>query len=370
MSGVAPEWVDPTAWVERQRTAGGVDVERALARPDPDVGDLAALLSASAGGMLDRLAERARALTRSRFGRTVTLYAPLYLSNHCSSGCVYCGFASDRPIARRKLSFDEIDAELRALRAMGLREVLLLTGERTPEAGIEYLLEGVRRAALVFDAVWVEAFPMSREEYRCLADAGCIGVTLYQETYDPAVYERLHRWGPKKSYQDRVDAPEEALRGGIRLFGMGALLGLADPAFEALALFRHARFLQKRFWKVGISISFPRVRPQCGGFQPPYPVSDRFLAQMIWAFRVCLPDVPLVLSTRERSEFRDGMAGVGVSKMSVASRTSVGGYSGDAHELADGQFDVSDRRDVDTFCTMLRSRGLAPVLKNWDAAFR
>ena len=209
---------------------------------------------------------------------------------------------------------------------------------------------------------------MTTEEYRVLAQAGCTGVTLYQETYDPDAYRCFHRWGPKRDFANRLDAPARALTAGISGMGLGALLGLSDPLFDALALFRHARDLQSRFWRSALSVSFPRLRPEAGGFQAPHPVSDRQLAQLIFAFRICLPETTLVLSTREAQAFRDGLAGVGINRMSAGSRTTVGGYREAAADA--GQFVVSDGRDVDVFCALLRARGLDPVFKNWDAAYR
>ncbi|NLX27030.1 MAG: 2-iminoacetate synthase ThiH, partial [Lentisphaerae bacterium] len=143
----------------------------------------------------------------------------------------------------------------------------------------------------------------------------------------------------------------------------------ADPRFDILCLYRHAKHLLKTYWQAGVSISFPRIRPQLGGFQPEHPVDERMLAQIIYALRICLPEVPLVLSTREPQRVRDGLAGVGISKMSVASKTTVGGYSTDSEESTE-QFEISDDRDIPTFCAMLRAKGLEPVFKNWDSAYR
>jgi 2-iminoacetate synthase len=341
----------------------------ALDAEAPGEDELAALLSPAAGRLLEALAQRARDLTWRHFGRTISLYIPLYLSDYCTGGCIYCGFAADRPQPRRRLEMREIRSELDAVSAMGLEEVLLLTGERTPQADFDYLREAVSEAAQRLHTVAVEAFPMTVEEYVELVAAGCTGVTLYQETYDPAQYDRLHRWGPKKDYAHRLDAPARFLSAGMRSGGLGVLLGVSEPLFDAVALFRHALHLRRSFWQSGITISFPRVCPQAGGFVPPWPVSESFLAQLIFAFRICLPDVPLVLSTRESPRFRDGIAGVGISKMSVASRTTVGGYGGPpvSHE---GQFHVNDGRDVEAFCAALRAKGLEPVFKNWDAVYR
>ena len=210
---------------------------------------------------------------------------------------------------------------------------------------------------------------MTGDEYRELAEAGCTGITLYQETYDIGLYRRLHRWGPKRDYASRLEAPARALSAGMRTAGIGALLGLGDPVREAICLFDHAVTLRKAFWREGVMVSFPRLCSETGGFAPDHPVDDRLLARIIFAFRICMPDIPLVLSTREKPSFRDGMAGVGISRMSVASRTTVGGYR-DNTSATTGQFDVNDERDVLAFCRALRRNGLDPVFKNWDSVFR
>ena len=361
-----PVWLDPTPWLNKTFTAS--DVQHALGAESPDEETLAALLSPAAAEFLEPMAARAQALTRRHFGQTMQLYVPLYLSSWCSGGCAYCGFAADRDTDRHALDFTAVEKELDAIKAMGFEEVLLLTGERSKEANLDYLRECVRLAAKKFHNVAIEVFPMAEEEYHSLADAGCTGVTLYQESYHFETYDEMHRWGPKKEFFQRLEAPERALAGGLRFAGLGALLGLADPHHDMIALYRHARHLQKTFWQSGLTISFPRIRNEVGGFKAPHPVDEKFLAQIIFAFRICLPDVPLVLSTRESAAFRDGMAGLGVNKMSIASKTTVGGYSDEGSE--EGQFDVSDARDLDEFCTMLRDRELEPVFKNWDAAYR
>lgn len=364
-----PAWLDPGPWLDRARTAGTGQVRAAMAAASPSAARFAVLMSRAAGSCLEDMARLARALTRRHFGRTVSLYAPLYVSNHCSGGCAYCGFASDRRQRRHKLSRSRLLAEFGALKGMGIDEILLLTGERTPQADFAYLLECVTAAAGHFHSIAVESFAMAEAEYRQLALAGCTGVTLYQETYDPVTYDAMHRWGPKKDYASRLEAPARALRAGIRTVGIGALLGLGDPLHDMVALYQHATHLRKTCWQGGISISFPRMRPETGGFAPPHTVTDRVLAQLIFAFRICLPDVPLVLSTRECAAFRDGMAGVGISKMSVASRTTVGGYEAGVAE-DEGQFQISDTRTADEFCGMLRAKHLEPVFKNWESVYR
>ena len=369
MSTLPPDWLNPDPWLNRVRNTDARAVRQALATEYPGIAELAALLSPAAGEALDRLATRAQFLTRRQFGRTISLYVPLYLSDFCKNGCVYCGFAADRHRPRRRLERDDIIAEMDTLKGMGFEEILLLTGERAPCADFDYVRASVTLAAERFDLVTVEVFPMTREEYHGLSEAGCTGLTMYQETYDPAVYERMHRWGPKRNYQYRLETPARALAAGLRTVGLGTLMGLADPVRDALALFQHVQTLRKQYWRSGISVSFPRIQPQLGGFTPPFLISDRLLAQVICAFRICMPDLPLTLSTREPAWFRDGIAGVGISKMSIASRTTVGGYH-DGSATDDGQFKVSDNRSIEAFCAMLKSKGLEPVFKNWDAVYR
>lgn len=364
-----PEWLNPRPWMDLAREATLARAEAALRREAPDVSDFAALLAPAAAPLLERMAVRAQELTRRHFGRTINLYAPLYLADHCSSGCVYCGFSSDRKRPRQVLGPESLKRELQSLKQMGLDEVLLLTGDRHREADFAYLEDSVRVAAALFDTVAVESFTMTRDEYRRLTLAGCTGVTLYQETYDTVEYYRLHRWGPKVHYEKRLHGPELALEAGVRTMGIGVLLGLCEPIYDVLSLFRHAAYLRKRFWQAGVTLSFPRMRHQLGDYEPRYAVDDATFARIICAFRICLPDVPLVLSTRESAPFRDGMAGIGITKMSVASKTTVGGYA-EEQDPAYGQFDISDNRDVATFCAALRAKNLEPVFKNWDAMYR
>lgn len=368
MADGLPEWLDPSPWLVSSDLIDAEAVRNAIYSKSPGPAELAVLLSDEAGSHIEEMAQRAQAITRSRFGRTISLYVPLYLSNYCSGGCAYCGFASDRELVRMKLSDTERSSEMKALAEDGFNDVLLLTGEKTKEAGFEYLLESVKDGAGHFHNVSVEAFAMSADEYKQLHEAGCTAVTLYQETYNPELYDELHRWGEKKDYDCRLDAPSRAMEAGMRSVGLGVLLGLDDPLREALCIYLHAQHLLKKHWRSGVMISFPRICNQEGGYKAAYPVDDEFLARMIFAFRICLPDVPLVLSTRESAKLRDGFAGVGINRMSVASKTTVGGYSSDDNSSG-AQFEVTDTRDVQTFCDLLRSKNLEPVFKNWDSVF-
>ena len=364
-----PKWLDPTPWIEQSKSTHLQAIENAIYSDHPRERELALMLSPAARPLLESMAQRAQAITRRHFGRTISLYTPLYLSNYCNGGCLYCGIAADRRAVRAVLNVDQLDRELDAITQAGLDEIVLLTGERMPEADTNYIREAIERASRRLNNINIEVFPMQQNEYRSLAEAGCTGVTLYQETYDPIVYEKMHRWGDKRNFESRLDAPHRALEGGLRTVGLGVLLGLANPATDLIALYRHATHLLKTYWQAGVTLSFPRIKPQMGGFQALHPVDETMLAQAIFALRICLPDVPLLLSTREAEAVRNGLAGVGISKMSVASKTTVGGYS-DTAEKSTEQFSISDERSIDDFCRMLREKGLEPVFKNYDAIYR
>ena len=369
MTDPLPDWLDPARWMPAAESENRAAIRAAILSENPSERELALMLSPAAGEFLELMAQRAQSITRRHFGRTIQLYTPLYLSNFCNGGCLYCGIAADRRAKRAVLDEPQLRHEMAAVKAMGLEELVLLTGERMPEADVPYLKECVSVAAEYIHNVNIEVFPMAETEYRELADAGCTGVTLYQETYDQVAYEKMHRWGDKRDFFARLDAPNRALRGGLRTIGIGALLGLADPRHDILCVYRHAKHLLKTYWQAGVSISFPRIRPQMGGFQPDHPVDEKMLAQIIFALRICLPEIPLVLSTREPRRVRDGMAGLGISKMSVASKTTVGGYSDDTEDSTE-QFEISDERGIAEFNEMLRAQGLEPVFKNWDATYR
>ena len=369
MTSPPPAWLDVSPWLDLARRADRGMVRQAAAADNPGIREFAVLLSDAAAEELETLAARAQALTRRHFGRTISLYAPLYLSNYCPTECAYCGFASDRQIRRHKLAPGELAAESAALKRLGLEEVLVLTGDRLATADYDFVRRGVESLAAQFHSVSAEVFAMSESEYAGLAAAGCTAVTLYQETYDPARYALLHTSGPKADYAWRLDAPARALAGGMRSVGLGALLGLSEPISDVLRLYSHAAWLRRQFWAGGIAVSFPRIRPQSGDYAADFPVSEKLLARIVFAFRIAMPDAPLLLSTRESPRFRDGMAGVGISKMSVASRTTVGGYS-EGTAASSAQFEIEDHRGVDEFCVMLRAKGLQPVFKNWDAVYR
>jgi 2-iminoacetate synthase len=336
---------------------------------------------------LDGLAQDSQRLTRQYFGKTMRLFAPLYLSNECINNCSYCGFSRDNPIWRVTLTPEEVEKEARHLVGEGFRNILLVAGEHPKFISNGYLEECLGRLKSFVPSLSLEVGPMESEEYRRMVKAGAEGLVVYQETYDRKVYREMHTAGPKKDFDWRLECPERAAAAGFRRVGIGALFGLADWRLEARALAAHAEYLLKKYWTSAWTISFPRLRPAAGEFEPLVTVSDRELTRMICAFRICFPQVGLVLSTREPVALRNGLMPLGVTLMSAGSHTEPGGYTSAADdrlhqtvrgrkvetvcsegEHATGQFDISDDRPVAEVVQQLRKLGLEPVWKDWDAA--
>jgi 2-iminoacetate synthase len=343
------------------------DVEAALGRSAVDFDAFLALLSPAAAGYLEPLAQRAQAITRARFGRVVQMYAPLYVSNLCSNGCVYCGFNRSHAVRRATLSLEEAQAEAAILHGRGFRSLLLVSGEAPGKVPPAYFEALARRLNPLFPGMAVEIYPLETREYARLVAAGVDGLTLYQETYDRARYAEVHPFGRKADYGWRLAGPERGASAGMRRVGIGALLGLGPWRREAIPLALHALWLQQAHWQTQVCVSFPRLRRAVGGFAPPSPVGDAELVQLACALRLLLPDAGLVLSTREAAAFRDGLAQICLTQMSAGSCTEPGGYAhpGEAQE----QFAVEDTRSAAEVASRLLSLGLEPVWKDWDTAF-
>jgi len=351
--------------------ASSADVERALAKPagTRDLWDFSALLAPAGSDRLEEIARAAHALTVRRFGKTVHMYAPMYLSNECLTTCTYCGFAKELPIARKTLSVGQSLAEGQWLRRQGYRHVLLLTGEHQKLTGVDFLCEHIGALSELFPQISLEVQVWSTDEYRRLVAAGCDGVVIYQETYDREAYARFHLGGKKRSYDWRLEGPERAARAGVRRLGIGALLGLHEPWREdAIAVAAHALHLQKVAWRSELAVSVPRIRPSASGYVPEHPVDDRALAQTICALRLLLPDAGIVMSSREAPGFRDQLVRLGVTHTSAGSHTDPGGYT--EPDEAEGQFEVNDTRPPAEVATALRALGYEPVWKDWDPAMR
>lgn len=343
------------------------DVDRALRAPHPTLRDFAALLSTPAGERLEDLARKAALLSRARFGATVRLFAPLYLSNECVSTCTYCGFSAENDIARRTLTSEEIREEAEELHRRGFRHVLLVSGEHARIVSKDYLQDCVAVVAPIFPQVSVEVQVWDTDTYSRLAAAGCDGVVVYQESYDRDTYAAVHLKGKKRNYAWRLSAPDRAASAGMRRLGIGTLLGLhPDWRSEAVALAAHAQALIRRWWRCEVQVSLPRLRPAAGGFEPTDPVDDAALTQLLCALRIFLPDVGVTLSTREPAWLRDGLVPLGITSMSAGSHTEPGGYASASE--AGQQFEISDTRTPAEVASALRAAGVDPVWKDWQRA--
>jgi len=376
--------------------ASPAKVQTALGRTRPTLEDFAALISPAAADLLELLCARSQSLTQQRFGKVIRLFAPLYLSNECINNCAYCGFSRDNPILRVTLAIEEVQREAQALRKQGFRNLLLVAGEHPKFVSGDYLAACVRALHEQWPSLSLEIGPMETAEYRPIVAAGAEGLVVYQETYDRAVYEQMHTAGPKRNFDWRLETAERAYTAGFRRLGIGALYGLADWRREAISVAAHALYLLRHCWKAQVTISLPRLRPCAGEFEPLTTMSDRELVQLVAAFRLLLPDVGLVLSTRESARLRDGLFPLGITLASAGSHTEPGGYTGAGRENihrtergriveltsgasewsttagrstnATGQFEIADERSPEEIAALIRRLGYEPVWKDWDAA--
>lgn len=326
--------------------------------------DYLALLSPLAEKYLERMAKKAHETTVRQFGKTILIYTPMYLSNYCTNRCVYCSFNEQNKIVRKQLSISEVEAEAKAIAETGIRHILILTGDARKVATPKYIEDCIRVLKKHFTSISIEIYAMEKDEYKSLIRAGVDSLTIYQETYNENSYDKVHPKGPKKDYKYRLDSPERACESGIRSVNIGALLGLDDWRKEAFITGLHAEYLQNKYCSTEVSISLPRLRPHVGSFKPMDVVTEKNIVQIMTAFRLFLPRSGITISTRENSNFRDNIIKLGVTKMSAGSVTSVGGHTSD--EVIEGQFDISDKRDVPKMRKSIIELGYQPVFKDWQ----
>ena len=350
---------------ERLRAMRAADVRRALDRSRLGEEDFLALLSPAAQPFLEDIAVRARELTLQFFGRSVQLFTPLYLANFCTNQCRYCGFNSKNGMLRTKLSMDEVEAEGRAIAATGLRSILLLTGEAPKLTGPEYIAAAVRRLRPLFPDIGIEVYAMTEEEYAFLISAGADSLTLFQETYNEALFLELHPAGPKRNFRFRLDSQHRAALAGMRAVNVGALIGLGDWRQDAFHTGLHANWLQQRHPGVEVGISVPRLRPHEGSSVTEHSGTERDLVQYILALRLFLPRSGITVSTRERAYLRDRLLSLGVTRVSAGVSTAVGGHAV-RHDEDTSQFHIADERNVDSMAAAIRAQGYQPVFKNWE----
>lgn len=343
------------------------DVEAALAASKRTLEDFKALISPAAAPYLEQMAQQSRRLTQQRFGHTMQLYIPLYLSNECQNICTYCGFSLDNKIARKTLNKEEILREVEVIKAMGYDHVLLVTGEANQTVGVDYFREAMQLIRPHFSNISMEVQPMDQEDYAALIPHGLRGVLVYQETYHQADYKLHHPKGKKSNFYYRLDTPDRLGKAGIHKIGLGVLIGLEDWRTDSFFTALHLQYLEKTYWQTKYSISFPRLRPCSGGLAPKVVMSDRELVQLICAYRLLDQEVELSLSTRETPKFRDNVIKLGITALSAGSKTNPGGYATDLSSLE--QFEISDDRSPAGISHMLRTQGYEPVWKDWEEGY-
>jgi len=341
-----------------------VNVREILNKESLSVWDFLALLSPEASFFLEPMAQKANKLTLAHFGKTISLYIPLYLSNYCDNECAYCGFKHSNAIKRRKLSLEEVGQEAQEISRTGIQHILILTGESRLESPLTYIKECLERVKKYFTSISIEIYPLQEDEYRQLIGSGAEGLTIYQETYDEVLYDKLHLKGPKKNYAFRLGAPERAAKVGMRQVNVGALLGLTDFPRDAFFAAMHAKWLQDNYPEVEVGISLPRIQPQVGGFDASHPLNDKEFVQLLIAMRIFLPRLGIAVSTRENNLLRKNIIGLGVTRISAGSRTEVGGYT--LEQKTSGQFETADKSSAEEIKRMICEKGYQPVAKDWQ----
>ena len=347
------------------------DVVRALAKETCGIEEFKALLSPAAQPFLEEMAERAKTETSRHFGNTVYIFTPLYIANYCENYCIYCGFNCYNDIKRKKLSYEEMEKEMKIIAESGMEEILLLTGESRKVSSVEYIGEACKIARKYFKNIGVEIYPVNVDEYRHLHECGVDYVTVFQETYDADKYETLHLLGHKRVFPYRFDAQERALMGGVRGVGFSALLGLSDFRKDALATALHVYYLQRKYPHGEFSLSCPRLRPIINNEQiNPRDVGERQLCQVLCAYRIFLPYVGITVSSRESESFRNGIVKIAATKISAGVSTGIGDheekYEGkEVDDAGDEQFEIADDRSFAQMYKDIEGEGLQPVINDY-----
>ena len=344
-----------------------VDVERVLRKDKIDISDFKALISPAAKPFLEEMAQRSHALTKKRFGNTIQMYIPMYLSNECQNICTYCGFSMTNKIRRKTLSDAEILQEVAYIKKLGYDHILLVTGEANKTVGVSYLKHAIDLIRSEFSNITIEVQPLDQHEYEQLIDAGLYSVLVYQETYHKDTYKTHHPKGKKSNFDYRLDTPERLGKAGIHKIGIGALFGLEDWRVDSFYTALHLKYLQKTYWKTKYSISFPRLRPHQGDVQPKVEMTDSDLVQLICAYRLLDEDVELSMSTRENEVFRNNIIKLGITSISAESKTNPGGYAVEPQSLE--QFEISDERSTNEIKEMIQNQGYEVVWKDWDRSY-
>ena len=344
-------------------------VRNSLAKDRHDWFDLLNLISGAARPFLPEMRRLAQIARRRYYGKTVSVYAPLYIGNTCVNSCRYCDFRRQHTgTVRRNLTLDEIRAEAEAVRKTGIDSLLVVAGEDPKVNTVAHIAEVGRMLKAIFSYLALEIAPQSEDGYRELFAAGYEGLTCFQETYDQALYREMHPAGPKADYDWRLNTQLRAGRAGFRVLGCAFLLGLGPWRREAASLAAHAFYLMRECYEAKVQFAFPRICRVDGGFVPPCEVDDEDLEQMMLAFRIVFPQCCMTVSTREAPAFRDRIVLTAADNMSAGSRVTPGGYAvlEKSHAADVAQFTLSDGRSPAEVFAAIRSNGQEVVFKTWD----
>ncbi|MBQ2142278.1 MAG: [Alistipes sp.] len=367
---------DTLAWAREHRNDRAL-IEEILAKADQGKGishrEAAVLIEVEDKEVEERIFAIARRLKEQIYGNRIVMFAPLYLSNHCVNGCVYCPYhAKNKTIPRRKLTQEEIRREVIALQDMGHKRLALETGEHPKLSPIEYVLESIDTIYSIHHKngairrVNVNIAATTVENYTRLKDAGIGTYILFEETYDREAYERLHPTGPKSDWAYHTEAMDRAMLGGIDDVGVGALFGLSNYRYDVVGILMHAEHLEARFGVGPHTISVPRIRPADDIDPKDFPdaVTDEVFRRIVAVLRIAVPYTGMIVSTRESKRSRELVLDVGVSQLSGGSKTSVGGYADDIVDAENveqsAQFDISDERTLDEIVGWLLELGYIP----------
>lgn len=340
------------------------DILNSINSEKKNIYDFLNMLSPQAIKYLELMALKSNEITRKNFGDTIMLYIPIYVSNYCSNNCIYCGFSVKNKITRKHLSYEEIEREAKEISKTGIKHILMLTGESNKLANFEYIKETAKILKKYFASVSIEVYPLEINEYEELQKIGVYGLTVYQETYNENLYDKVHLSGKKKDYKFRLDCPERGAIAKLNSVTIGPLYGLGNIKEEAFLAGLHAKYLQDKYLETEFAISLPRMNHAEGAIEKINILDDITYVQIMLAYRLFLPKLGINLSTRETSKFRDKLIDLGVTKFSAGSKTSVGAYA--SENKSTPQFDIVDNRSVLEITTMLKKRGKDIIYKDWE----
>ena len=343
-------------------------LDKALTLKGLDLEDAAVLLNIEDDKTLEKLFKTAKTLKEKIYGKRIVLFAPMYLSNYCVNNCLYCGFRYDnKELARKMLSVDEVIEEVQAIVSTGHKRLLLVAGEDTKKCNLDYIesiINKIYEQKILNGEVRrinINMAPLSVEDFKRLGSFGVGTYQSFQETYHKETYKIMHPSGMKANYDWRVETMDRALQAGLHDVGMGALFGLTDYRFEVLSILMHADYLDSTYGTGPHTLSVPRIEPAEGSAiseAPPHAIDDKTFKKIVAILRIAVPYTGIILSTRERAEFRKEVLELGISQVSAGSKTNPGGYK--AEKNSGEQFSVGDHRSLDEVVRELSDNDYIP----------